>query len=69
MSGIGCSFMFLTCSNFNPVTKNSSSRLKLFAALQECIYITNFYGAIIFFMRESILLCFSILLVFRLPFI
>lgn len=55
MSGIGCYFMFLSCSNFNPIAKNSSSKFEKFAALQECVYLTSLYGAIMFFMYESIL--------------
>jgi len=47
VSRIGFYFMFLSCSNFNPVTESSSSKLELFAVLQECIYLINLYGAII----------------------
>lgn len=45
LSGIGCFFMVLSCLNFNPVMKNSSCMLELFATLQECAYLTNLYRA------------------------
>lgn len=48
MSGIGCYFMLLSRSNFNPVAKNSSNELQLFAALQKCRHLINLNGENIF---------------------
>lgn len=48
VSGIGCYFMLLSHSNFNPVAKNSSNELELFAALQKCRHLINLSGENIF---------------------
>lgn len=48
LQDLGCYFMLLSHSNFNPVAKNSSNDLELFAALQKCRHLINLSGENIF---------------------
>lgn len=48
LQDLGCYFMLLSHSNFNPVAKNSSNDSELFAALQKCRHLINLNGENIF---------------------